>query len=126
MSKRQFHLSEDEIKALRHAEQQTQSARELRHFQGVRLYGSGGARQQIFDLLGCGASTLHEWVQKYQQVGIEGLRNGWEGQNANKLTDDQRAELKRRLHHATPDRRLPPDQRTSSGPFSSNCSNGAT
>ena len=117
MGKRQFHLSEDEIKALRQAEQQTRNVCELRHFQGVRLYGSGVAREQIFDLLGCGASTLHEWVQKYQRSGIEGLRNGWDGQNANKLTDDQRAELKRRLHQAAPDQALPPDQRTSSGPF---------
>ncbi len=30
MSKRQFHLTEDEIKRLRNAEQQTQNARELR------------------------------------------------------------------------------------------------
>jgi transposase len=117
MAQRQFHLTDDEIQALQQAEQQTRDAREVRHLQGVRLYGSGTPLQTILHLLGCGESTLREWVSKYQQSGINGLRNGWDGKNANKLSDEQHADLKKRLHHSRPDEVLPTPQRRDEGPF---------
>lgn len=117
MANRQFHLTENEIGALQQAEQHTRDARELRHFQGVRLYGSGTPLQMILNLLGCGESTLREWVSKYQKSGIAGLRNGWKGKNANKLTDAQRADLRQRLHTSRPDEVLPPAERIDTGPF---------
>jgi transposase len=117
MAQRQFHLTNDEIQALRQAEQQTRDARELRHFQGVRLYGSGTPLQTLLNLLGCGESTLREWVSRYRQSGIDGLRKGWDGQNANKLSDEQRADLRQRLHDSRPDQVLPAPQRVDAGPF---------
>jgi len=117
MAHRQFDLTHDEIQALQQAEQQTRSARELRRFQGVRLYGSGTPLQTILYLLGCGESTLREWISKYQQAGLAGLYNGWDGKNANKLTDEQRADLKKRLHDSRPDEVLPAPQRRDEGPF---------
>jgi transposase len=117
MAQRQFHLTNDQIQALHGAEQQTRDARELRHFQGVRLYGSGTPLQTILNLLGCGESTLREWVSKYQQSGIDGLRNGWDGRNANKLSEAQRADLRDRLHASRPDAVLPASQRLDEGPF---------
>lgn len=117
MAQRQFHLMHNELQALRLAEQQTRDARELRHFQGVRLYGSGTPLQTILNLLGCGESTLREWVSKYQQSGIKGLSNGWDGKNANKLSDAQRADLRQRLHASRPDEVLPASERTDTGTF---------
>jgi transposase len=117
MAHRQFHLTNEERQALQQAEQQTRDARELRHVQGVRLYGSGTPLHTILNLLGCGESTLRAWVSNYQQAGIPGLRNGWDGKNANKLTDEQRADLKQRLHRSRPDEVLPTPQRRDEGPL---------
>ena len=117
MAQRQFHLTQDEQQALRLAEEQTRDARELRHFQGVRLYGSGTRLHTILNLLGCGESTLREWIRKYQQSGIEGLHNGWDGKNANKLSEMQRADLRERLHASRPEEVLPAPRRIDDGPF---------
>lgn len=117
MAQRQFHLTQDEQQALRLAEEQTRDARELRHFQGVRLYGSRTPLHTILDLVGCGESTLREWIRKYQQSGIEGLHNGWDGKNANKLSEMQRADLRERLHASRPEEVLPAPRRIDDGPF---------
>ena len=43
MAKRQFNLSEDEIRTFRQRERQTRDTNELRRLQAVRLYGTGMA-----------------------------------------------------------------------------------
>ena len=45
------------------------------------------------------------------------MRNGWEGKNANKLSDEKRADLQKRLHESSPDQVLAATQRVSDGPF---------
>jgi transposase len=69
MAKRQFELSEDEIKGLRQAEQSTRDVHELKRLQGVRLYGSGQPMGVIQAMLNCGESSVREWVQRYQTGG---------------------------------------------------------
>jgi transposase len=117
MAKRQFHLTEDEKKTFKRAERHTSNVHELRHLQGVRLYGSGIELRTILDIIGCSESSLREWVTTYKRKGIKGLRPGWDGKNANKLSDDQRAELAQKLHKYRPDQVLGSYERETDTPF---------
>jgi transposase len=45
------------------------------------------------------------------------LKSHWQGDNALKLSREQRADLKRRLHQYRPDQVLAPDVRVSQGQF---------
>jgi len=62
----------------------------LRHLQVVRLYGSGVELRTLLEIIGCSESSLRECVTTYKHKDIEGLRPGWDGKNANKLSDEQR------------------------------------
>lgn len=117
MAKRQFYLTEDEQRAFRQAERQTASVHELRHLQGVRLYGSGVGLQTILEMIDCSESSLREWVTTYKRKGIEALRPNWDGKNASKLSDEQRAELKHKLHKYRPDQVLATHERMIDSPF---------
>jgi transposase len=117
MTKRHFELNDQEIEQFRQAEQQTRDVHELKRLQSVRLYGTGMSIEQIKDIHHCGESSIREWVQKYQQTGWSGLRSNWSTQNASKLTDEQRADLRTRLHEYRPDQLLPADVRLSEGRF---------
>lgn len=102
MAKRQFQLSEKEIQDFRQAEQQTREVHELRRLQAVRLYGSGVNLSEIVNVVACGESSVRQWAQHYRQQGIDALRSHWQGANANKLTPEQRDDLRQRLHHYRP------------------------
>ena len=117
MAKRQFQLNEQAIEQFRQAEQQTRDVHELKRLQGVRLYGTGMTIEQIMDIHNCGASSIREWVQKYQQGGLSALRSNWSSQNASKLTREQQADLRTRLQAYRPDQLLPAEVRVSEGRF---------
>jgi transposase len=117
MAKRQFHLTDEEIKAFERAEGQTRDAYELRRLQAVRLYGSDVPTQDIMQVVQCSDRRIREWAQKYQQQGLEGLKSQWQGDNALKLSREQRADLKQRVHEYRPDQVMAPDVRTSQGQF---------
>jgi transposase len=117
MAHRQFQLNKTEIGQFRQMEQTTRDVRELKRMQGVRLYGTGVAMVQIMDTLGCGESSVREWVSKYQRGGLAALRSKWSVQNASKLTEAQRADLTDRLHQYRPDQILPSEVCISTGNF---------
>jgi transposase len=117
MAKRQFQLTDEERQALEQAEWQTRDAYELRRLQAVRLYGSGVATPQIRRLVGCSERRIREWTQKYQQAGVEGLKSHWQGENALKLSREQRANLKQRLNRYRPDQVIAGEVRMSRGQF---------
>jgi len=117
MAKRHFQLNEQEIEQFRQAEQRTRDVHELKRLQAVRLYGTGMAMRQVMDIHNCGASSIREWVQEYQQTGLSALRSHWSTQNASKLTSEQQADLRSRLHQYRPDHLLPADARVSVGRF---------
>jgi transposase len=119
MAKRQFELSEAEIRQARAREQQTGSTAELKRLQAVRLYGSGTKMTQIIDVTGCAESSIREWVQDYKRDGLAGLCAHYErsAQNASKLTAQQRSDLRERLHDYRPDQVLSPQLRVSQGMF---------
>jgi transposase len=117
MAKRQFQLTEQEIEQFRRVEQHTRDVHELKRLQAVRLYGTGMSIAQIRDIHNCGESSIREWVQKYQQAGLSALRSNWSTQNASKLTSEQQADLRTRLHVYRPDQLLPAEMRVSEGRF---------
>jgi transposase len=117
MAKRRFQLSEQEIQQLGKAEQETRDAYELKRLQAMRLYGSGVERRTIEDLIGCDERSIRKWAQRYTHQGLEGLKSQWQGENALKLSRQQRAELREQLHRYRPDQVMAADVRISRGQF---------
>jgi len=117
MAKRQVQLTDEERQALERAERQTRDAYELRRLQAVRLYGSGTPTAEIRRLIQVSDRRVREWAQKYRQSGLDGLQSHWQGENALKLSREQRADLRQRLQQYHPDQVIAPDIRISRGQF---------
>lgn len=117
MAKRQFYLNEQEREAFQEAERKTRDVHELRRLQAVRLYGSGVATSAIRQAVNCSERIIRKWSQRYNEGGLEGLKSQWQGENALKLSRQQRADLKRRLHQNRPDQVISPEIRISRGEF---------
>lgn len=117
MAKRQFQLTDEEIRAIKQAEQQTRDAYELRRLQAVRLYGSGVPTPEITQVVHCDDRRIRAWAQKYGQHGLEGLKSHWHGENALKLSREQRADLKQRVQTYRPDEVIAPELRVIQGTF---------
>lgn len=56
----------------------------------------------IMDGVGAGESTIRPWAMTYRAQGIAGLRSKWQGNNADKLTGEQRVLVKERLQQYRP------------------------
>ena len=119
MAKRQFQLSEAQIKELKRHEQQTRRVAELKRLQAVRLYGSGHKLQAIMDIVGCAESSVRIWAITYTRLGVEGLMSHYahSGQNARKLSREQAVELGEKLHTYRPDQVLALETCHGSGQF---------
>lgn len=117
MAKRQFKLSEQEVNELKRAEMQAQDGREMKRLQAVRLYGEGRPTQDIEQIVGCSWRALMDWCKAYRSAGPAGLKSRWQGQNAAKLSGQQQAELKDKLHQYRPDQVIAPKLRISQGQF---------
>jgi transposase len=117
MAKRQFHLSDEEIEAIRQRERETDDPQELKRLQAVRAYGSQVPIQQITEVVGCSQDMVRQWSCRYAQGELDGMRSQWATQNAAKLTVEQKAEIKRRLHAHQPDELLAAEIRISQGAF---------
>ena len=117
MAKRQFTLTEKEANKIRQTEMQSQDKREHQRLQALRLYGTGMSTKDVIDVTNSSQRSIQRWVKDYQAQGIAGLTPKWNNQNAAKLTRDQRAEIKERLHQHTPQQILPPDSHIHSGQF---------
>lgn len=102
MAKRQLELTAQEIGQFREAETRTRDVHELKRLQAIRLYGSGIPLRAIQDVTGAGESTIRQWAMAYRAQGLTGLRSKWSGKNANKLTDEQRQQVKERLEQYRP------------------------
>lgn len=97
MNNRDFKLRETEEQASQAREDETRDGRELKRLQAVRLYGSGQAMRAVKKGVGSSRRTIQRWVQDYQEGGVAGLKPRWQGTNAKKLSDEQRAEIVQRL-----------------------------
>lgn len=117
MATRKFQLTEEETQKIEQAERQTRDAYELRRLQAVRLYGSGIATGEIMRLIQGSERRIREWTQKYGQQGLAGLKSQWQGENALKLSREQRADLKQRVQQYRPDQVMSVEVRISRGQF---------
>ena len=82
------------------------------------IIGAGMASGRLIEtLVGCDERSIRKWAQKYQQAGLEGLKSPWQGDNALKLSRDQRADLKQRVQQYRPDQVIAPAVRISRGQF---------
>jgi len=117
MANRQFTLTEEEIVQFKRTEDSLKNARELKRVQAVRLYGTGYAVDEIKAITGCSWRALLAWCRAYRQAGLAGLKSKWQGDNALKLSRQQRAAIKEKLHHYRPDQILSSTVRISQGAF---------
>lgn len=117
MNNREFRLNEAEQQAIEQREATTDDVRELKRLQAVRLYGSGQAMSTVINVVGSSRRTIQRWVDHYQEQGVAGLKPRWQGANAKKLSDEQRAEVVHRLQQYPPDQLLSREVRVSQGQF---------
>ena len=117
MATRRFILTKQESNKLRQAEAQTGKVREVKRLQAVRMYGEGYPTHEIEDVVGCSWRALMEWCRRYRENGIQGLMSRYDGQNAARLTREQRANLKARLSQYRPDQVMAADIRVEQGQF---------
>lgn len=119
MAKRQFQLTEEQIKEFRQYERQVTRVADLKRLQAVRLYGMGWGLQEIIDITGCGESTLRAWVKNYSDGGILSVIANYESssQNARKLGTEQEVELCEKLRQYRPNQVLPVDGYQGTGQF---------
>jgi transposase len=117
MAKRQFQLTPDQRADLWRAYDQADDVNEQRRWQAVRLYGEGRSVSDIQSITGCSATSLRRWARHYRQRGIDGLRSPEYGGNRARLTDEQRREIKHKVHQSTPDQLLAADERRHRVPF---------
>lgn len=117
MAERQFTLTEAEILEFKHLEDTLKQARDLKRVQAVRLYGMGYAVAAIHELTGCSWRALMDWCRAYRQGGLARLQSQWQGENALKLSREQRAAIKARLRQYRPDQVLAAEVRVAQGEF---------
>lgn len=115
MAKRKFTLTIEEVAKLKAAYHQSKDANWSRKLLAVRLYGTGHPVSQIIELVGCSRTSLMEWVQKYQQQGLATLKDQRPGGNHFKLSPEQKAVIKGKVHQYTPQQLLGSASATSSG-----------
>jgi transposase len=85
--------------------------------QAVRLYGEGRPTAEVQAITGCSYRSLLRWCSEYQREGAAGLKDKRVGGNRAKLTSEQRAEIKQKVHQYRPDQLLSPEVRVSQGAF---------
>jgi len=117
MSKRELELTEQALTELWIAEESTKDPKTQRRLQAVRLYGQGRPMADIELIVGCDKRSVMRWCAKYREQGVSGLASQWRGGNNAKLSDQQRQEVKAKLHQYRPDQVLSPEVRISRGAY---------
>ena len=102
MTRRRFRLTEDQIKELVDAYEQTDSESLRVRLQSVRLYGTNHTVEEILECTGYSRTSLMEWCRKYRRDGLPGLEEHRRGGNRALLTQAQLGDLRQRLVMHTP------------------------
>ena len=102
MARRQFQLTQEQIKDLVQAYLGCKDGPTRIRYQAVRLYGTGYPLQEVLEITGCSRLTLMDWCRKYGAGGPSALTDHRVGGNRAKLSPDQLAQLQARLHCYTP------------------------
>jgi len=77
----------------------------------------GVPSRDIMAMVQCSERRIREWAYKYQRDGLEGLKSHWQGENALKLSREQRRDLKQRMQQAQPEQVISATVRISQGQF---------
>lgn len=79
---------------LRSAASRSGDAAQVRRLLAIALVLEGDARTDAAEQTGMDRQTLRDWVHRYNEIGIEGLKSRSSPGRAPLLTDAQKAELK--------------------------------
>jgi transposase len=79
---------------LRAAASNGRDAAQVRRLLAIALVVDGDTRTQAADQTGMDRQTLRDWVHRYNDAGIDGLKSRSSPGRAPLLTDEQKAELK--------------------------------
>jgi transposase len=115
MTKRRFRISEAADQELQRAYRESSDGATRTRFQAVRLYGEGYGVAEICQITGCNRTSLMEWCSKYQQGGVERLREHRGGPVRSKLSAEQVMEVSHKLRTYCPRDVLGMQTQTSSG-----------
>ena len=117
MARRQFQLNPEQAKDLMQAYLGCKDGPTRSRYQAVRLYGTGYPLQKVLEITGCSRLTLMYWCRKYLAGGVSALTDHRVGGNRAKLSPEQLAQLKARLHGYTPADLFGPTTTTANGQF---------
>jgi transposase len=102
MAKRQFQLTEEQVKELTQAYRGCRDGATRTRYQAVRLYGTGYPVEEVKEITGCSQTSLMDWCRIYRTQGPAGLVDKRRGGNRAKLKPAQLEELQVRLQQYTP------------------------
>ena len=102
MARRKFTLTTSEVAELKAAYHQSKDGDYNKKLLAVRLYGTGHSTVSIIELVGCSRTSLMEWVQSYQQEGLDRLLDHRRGGNHFKLSRAEKEALKEQVQAYTP------------------------
>ena len=115
MRKRQFNLTIEEVAQLKAAYHQSKDADWSKKLLAVRLYGTEHPVSSILEVVDCSRTSLMEWVQKYRQHGLNSLKDQRQGGHYFKLTPEEKAVIKQKVHQYEPRQVLGEASHTISG-----------
>jgi len=115
MPRQRFQITEEQEKALQRAYRESKDAATRTRYQAVQLYVQRYPVPEIRQITGCNRTSLMEWCRKYREQGVEGLLDHRGGRNRAKLTLEQSAALREKLHLYTPRDLFGPETQTASG-----------
>lgn len=117
MAKRRFRITEQAEKELQRAYRESSDAATRTRYQAIRLYSQGYPVLEICQITGCNRTSLMEWCSKYQQRGLEGLKDHRGGPVRSKLRPNQVLEVRDKLRQYCPRDVLGQWTQTTSGQY---------
>ena len=117
MAKRQFQLTEAQVKELTSAYVNCKDGPTRTRYQAVRLYGTGYPVKEVLEITGCSRTSLMDWCRAYRADGPTSLVDKRRGGNRAKLSAAQMDDLRRRLHQYAPANLFGATAATSDGQF---------
>ncbi|MDP5016592.1 MAG: winged helix-turn-helix domain-containing protein [Dolichospermum sp.] len=97
LSKRSF--EEEEWQKLFYKYQQQYIRRRL---EAIKYLHDGKSRQEVMDKIGCARQTLITWIDKYCQGGLKALVTPIKSKRIQRLSSEQKEEIKRMLLEKKP------------------------
>jgi transposase len=82
---------------------QEKDRRMFERYQTIRLHLLGHKKMEIVTIIGRSERTVRTYLQHYQQSGLDGLEMKFSPGRTERLTKEQRAELKKTIMESLPD-----------------------